>query len=182
MIVIVGGGFAGVTLAQRLERLLPSETQIIVLSANNHMVFKPMLPKVVGRTISPLHAVVAGRELTRRTCWREARVSRIDPKKQEAHYVCREGTEASVQYTDLVLPAGRPQPRGNSRAGVTRLSGFIAWVLWRGIYLVKLPTLSRKLEVARSWACATPFPPNIVQFRPSEKQEAQTEEKTTSKS
>jgi NADH dehydrogenase FAD-containing subunit len=27
-IVIVGGGFAGVTLAQRLERLLPAQTEI----------------------------------------------------------------------------------------------------------------------------------------------------------
>ena len=34
-IVIVGGGFAGVTLAQRLERLLPEQTQIIVLGADN---------------------------------------------------------------------------------------------------------------------------------------------------
>jgi NADH dehydrogenase FAD-containing subunit len=32
-IVIVGGGFAGVTLAQRLERLLPAQMEIIVLSA-----------------------------------------------------------------------------------------------------------------------------------------------------
>jgi NADH dehydrogenase len=46
-----------------------------------------------------------------------------------------------------------------------RLSGFIAWFLWRGIYLSKLPTLSRKLEVALGWACAIPFPPNIVQLR-----------------
>ena len=65
--VIVGGGFAGVTLAQRLERLLPAETEVIVLSAVNHLVFTPMLPEVVGRTISPLHVVVAGRQLTRRT-------------------------------------------------------------------------------------------------------------------
>jgi hypothetical protein len=34
-----------------------------------------------------------------------------------------------------------------------KLSGFIAWFLWRGIYLAKLPTLSRKLEVAINWAC-----------------------------
>jgi NADH dehydrogenase len=46
-----------------------------------------------------------------------------------------------------------------------KLSGFVAWFLWRGIYLSKLPTLSRKLEVAIGWACAIPFPPNIVQLR-----------------
>jgi hypothetical protein len=73
-IVIVGGGFAGVTLAQRLERLLPEQTEIVVLGADNHLVFTPMLPEVVGRTISPLHFVVAGCQLTRRTKWLEARV------------------------------------------------------------------------------------------------------------
>jgi NADH dehydrogenase len=51
-----------------------------------------------------------------------------------------------------------------------KLSGFIAWFLWRGIYLAKLPTFSRKLEVAISWACNIPFPPNIVQLRLSKEQ------------
>jgi NADH dehydrogenase len=51
-----------------------------------------------------------------------------------------------------------------------KLSGFAAWFLWRGIYLLKLPTLSRKLEVALSWACSIPFPPNIVQLRLSKEQ------------
>jgi NADH dehydrogenase len=105
-IVIVGGGFAGVTLAQRLERLLPERTEIIVLSADNHLVFTPMLPEVVGRTISPLHVVVAGRQLTRRTKWLEARVSRIDREKNEAHYFRRDGTASSMRYTHLVLACG----------------------------------------------------------------------------
>jgi NADH dehydrogenase len=46
-----------------------------------------------------------------------------------------------------------------------KLSGFIAWFLWRGIYLAKLPTFSRKLEVALNWLCQIPFPANIVQLR-----------------
>src|SRR5665213_2731389 len=105
-IVIVGGGFAGVTLAQRLERSLPSQTEIIVLGADNHLVFSPMLPEVVGRTVSPLHVVVPGRQLTRRTKWLEARVNRIDRKNNEAHYVRRDGTAASMRYTHLVLACG----------------------------------------------------------------------------
>ena len=106
MIVIVGGGFAGVTLAQRLERSLPAEMEVTVISADNHLVFTPMLPEVVGRTISPLHVVVAGRQLTRRAKWLEARVSRIDHENNEAHYVLRDGTEASIAYTQLVLACG----------------------------------------------------------------------------
>jgi NADH dehydrogenase len=80
--------------------------EIVVLSADNHLVFTPMLPEVVGRTISPLHVVVAGRQLTRRTKWLEARVSRIDREKHEAHYLRRDGTAASLRYTQLVLACG----------------------------------------------------------------------------
>ena len=105
-IVIVGGGFAGVSLAQRLERLLSAQPEIIVLGADNHLVFSPMLPEVVGRTISPLHVVVPGRQLTRRTKWLEARVSRIDRENNEAHYVLRDGTASSIRYTHLVLACG----------------------------------------------------------------------------
>jgi NADH dehydrogenase len=105
-ILIVGGGFAGVTLAQRLERLLPTQVEVVVVSAVNHLVFTPMLPEVVGRTISPLHVVVAGRALTRRTKWLEASVSRIDRENNEAHYVRSDGTAASIHYTHLVLACG----------------------------------------------------------------------------
>jgi len=36
-IVIVGGGFAGVTLPRQLERLLPAQTEIIILGAANRI-------------------------------------------------------------------------------------------------------------------------------------------------
>jgi NADH dehydrogenase len=105
-VVVVGGGFAGVALAQRLERILPAEMEIVVISATNHLVFTPMLPEVVGRTISPFDVVVAGRTLTRRTRWIEARVGRVDSVKDEAHYICEDGTKASIHYTHLVLACG----------------------------------------------------------------------------
>lgn len=44
-IVIVGGGFAGATLAQQLERGLGDRIQIMVVSKDNHLVFTPMLPE-----------------------------------------------------------------------------------------------------------------------------------------
>jgi NADH dehydrogenase len=105
-IVICGGGFAGVEVAQRLERSLPPNHEIVVISDTNHLVFTPMLPEVVGRTISPLHVVVPGRQLTRRTRWLEARISRIDPKKSEAHYVLRNGAAASIRFAHMVVACG----------------------------------------------------------------------------
>jgi NADH:quinone reductase (non-electrogenic) len=45
-----------------------------------------------------------------------------------------------------------------------RFSGFVAWFLWRGVYLAKIPTLARKLGVALDWGRDALFPPNTVRI------------------
>lgn len=57
--MVVGGGLAGVSLAQYLECALPTQTEVVLLSAENHLIFSRMLPEVVGRTISSLRVVKA---------------------------------------------------------------------------------------------------------------------------
>lgn len=44
-----------------------------------------------------------------------------------------------------------------------RFSGLFAWMLWRGIYLVKLPGLERKIRVLSDWIIELFFPRDIVQ-------------------
>jgi NADH:ubiquinone reductase (H+-translocating) len=44
-----------------------------------------------------------------------------------------------------------------------RFSGFFAWILWRGIYLSKLPGLERKLRILFDWMLEVGFPRDIVQ-------------------
>jgi NADH dehydrogenase len=44
-----------------------------------------------------------------------------------------------------------------------RFSGLLAWAMWRGIYLSKLPGLERKIRVAMDWAVELFFPRDIVQ-------------------
>ena len=44
-----------------------------------------------------------------------------------------------------------------------RFSGLFAWVMWRGIYLAKLPGLERKIRVLVDWTIELFFPRNIVQ-------------------
>ncbi len=48
-------------------------------------------------------------------------------------------------------------------AGV-KLSGFIAWLLWRGLYLLRIPTLARKSRLFLEWNWAMFFPPDIAHF------------------
>ena len=55
------------------------------------------------------------------------------------------------------------------RTGVARIlgvnfSGFIAWWLWRTIYLSKLPRLEKKLRVALDWTLDLVFAKDFVQF------------------
>ena len=45
------------------------------------------------------------------------------------------------------------------------VSGLPAWLLWRTIYLMKLPGLDRKLRVAIDWTSALLFPTDLVQLR-----------------
>ena len=42
-----------------------------------------------------------------------------------------------------------------------RISGLLAWFLWRGIYLFKLPTWSRRTKVALDWAWDVLFPRDL---------------------
>jgi NADH dehydrogenase len=46
-----------------------------------------------------------------------------------------------------------------------KLSGFLAWWLWRTIYLMKLPGLDRKIRVAVDWTLDLILPADIVQLR-----------------
>lgn len=44
-----------------------------------------------------------------------------------------------------------------------RFSGLLAWLMWRGIYLSKLPGSERKIRVAVDWVVELFFPRDIVQ-------------------
>jgi NADH dehydrogenase len=55
------------------------------------------------------------------------------------------------------------------RAGVAqifglRFSGFLAWFLWRTIYLAKLPRAEKKLRVMLDWTLDLVFSKDLVQY------------------
>src|SRR5262250_2102078 len=105
-VIIIGGGFGGVTLAQHLERHLSSEIEIVLISSENHFVFTPMLAEAVGRSISPDHVVVVGRQMVRRTTWLTAQVTDIDLQSNLVSYVGAGGESATLTYDHLVLACG----------------------------------------------------------------------------
>ena len=50
-----------------------------------------------------------------------------------------------------------------ARQHTVRFSGFLAWLMWRAIYLSKLPGLERKVRVLMDWVIELYFPRDIVQ-------------------
>jgi NADH dehydrogenase len=71
----------------------------------------------------------------------------------------------------LYTTIGRLAPIGK-RTGVANIlgvnfSGFIAWWLWRTIYLLKLPRFEKKVLVALDWTLDVLFSKDLVHFRTS---------------
>jgi NADH dehydrogenase len=46
-----------------------------------------------------------------------------------------------------------------------KLSGLIAWALWRCIYLLKMPGLNRKVRITSDWTLHLLFPPDLAQTK-----------------
>lgn len=103
-IVILGGGFAGTTLAQRLERRLPEGCQVTLLSQENYITYHPLLAEVVGATIMPGHVVAPIRQMISRTRFRMVNVTDIDFKKRQISYAGE--VEGNLSYDHLVLACG----------------------------------------------------------------------------
>jgi NADH:quinone reductase (non-electrogenic) len=98
---------------------------------------------------------------------------------QTAQFAVREGRQiasnivAKIEGTELVPFAytskGSLASLGMSKAvadvyGV-KLSGTLAWLLWRGFYLSFLPGFTAKLRVGANWLLNSVMPPNIVQIQ-----------------
>ncbi len=108
VIVIVGGGFAGIAVARRLERRLRAgEAEIVLLSRDNYSLFTPMLPEVTSGELEVRHVVTPIREQLARTRFVLADVDVIDVVRREVtyHHVLT-GTRTVQRYDHLVLALG----------------------------------------------------------------------------
>ena len=63
-------------------------------------------------------------------------------------------------------PKGQLSSIGHNRAVAEvyglKLSGFIAWLMWRGLYLLRMPSFARKTRLFLEWNWAMFFPPDIA--------------------
>lgn len=103
-LLIVGGGFAGITLARRLEHRLPRGWKLTLVSQDNFITYNPLLPEVVGASIMPGHVVAPLRQMIHCSSVCMAQVSEIDLESRTVHYL-GEGT-GRMRYDQLVLAVG----------------------------------------------------------------------------
>lgn len=108
-IVVLGGGFAGVECARRLESEFGSDpgTELVMVSEDNFMLFTPMLPQVASGMIETRHIVLPIRTVCRRTRFFEGRVRSIDPRAKSVTLWGSGGRGGvSVPYDFLVVALG----------------------------------------------------------------------------
>ena len=115
-IVILGGGFAGRTTAEYLERDFGADRSVAftLISDSNALLFTPMLAEVAGSSLEPTHISSPLRTSLRRTQVLRGRVTQIDLDRrrvvlaldrsdsdEEGHGASRE-----IAYDHLVLALG----------------------------------------------------------------------------
>src|SRR5579872_2980401 len=107
-IVILGGGFAGLAVAQRLERLLrEGECDVTIISRDNYALFTPMLPEVSNGDLEPRHIVSPLRGFLRTTSLLLGEVLAIDfgARTVETRLLLTD-ERRHISYDHLVLATG----------------------------------------------------------------------------
>ncbi len=108
-IVVLGGGFSGVTTSRRLERLFgrDSSVQITLVSDINYLLFTPMLVEVTGSDVEPRHIAPALRAFFRRTRVVRGEVRSVDLAQRLVHMApTADDPVPDIPYDHLVLAMG----------------------------------------------------------------------------
>jgi NADH dehydrogenase len=76
----------------------------------------------------------------------------------------RGGTKRPFRFKTIGLLASTGRRTGVAQIFGVNFSGFVAWWMWRTIYLSKLPRFEKKVRVALDWTLDLLFAKDIVQF------------------
>ncbi|GIV97503.1 MAG: hypothetical protein KatS3mg057_2160 [Herpetosiphonaceae bacterium] len=108
-ILILGGGFGGVTTAQYLQRHFRNDpgVEITLVNRDNYFVFVPMLPSAASGSIATLHILNPIRRMIPGVRFRAEEILGIDLRRREVTTVSPiTGREARLGYDQLVLALG----------------------------------------------------------------------------
>ena len=106
-VVIAGGGFAGVSAARTLEKLLPRQsTRLMLVNDVNFLLYTPLLPEAAAGTLEPRHVVTPLRDILKRTYLRLGAVSSHDPATRTVTLTGHGGDSEQLRYDQLLLATG----------------------------------------------------------------------------
>lgn len=106
-IIVIGGGFGGVTCARALRKLLPRTSwEVLVFNKENHMVFHPLLAELAAAVVQPQDVGAPMRELLKGVQCRREEVLDILPEKKEVVYESHDGRRRTISYDHLVIACG----------------------------------------------------------------------------
>jgi NADH dehydrogenase len=108
-IVILGGGFGGLTTALELEKVLArrSDLQVTLVNRENFFLFTPMLHEVAASDLDVTHIVNPVRKLLKRVRFFEGEVSGLDLEKKTVSVTHTDGSHGhELPYDHLVLGLG----------------------------------------------------------------------------
>jgi NADH:ubiquinone reductase (H+-translocating) len=106
-VVVLGGGFAGVSTVQELERRAPAHVNVTLVNRENFFLFTPMLPEVASGSIDMRAIAQPLRASLRRTHFVLGEAHTIDVRARTVtvrHPVLQ--TESTIRYDHLVLALG----------------------------------------------------------------------------
>jgi len=107
-IVILGGGFAGMTTAQNLEEMFGPDRSVsfTLVSETNALLFTPMLAEVAGSSLEPSHISTPLRTSLRRTQVIRGRVSEVDFDGRRIRVAVEGGGVRELVYDQVVFALG----------------------------------------------------------------------------
>jgi NADH dehydrogenase len=113
-IVVLGGGFGGVTAVRHLERVLRRHTavEIALVSRENFFVLTPLLFEACSGRLELRHCAQPIRAALQRARFIEATVESVDIDRQVVRAVAPDGGAYSLPYDHLVVALGASTNEG----------------------------------------------------------------------
>ncbi len=105
-VLIAGGGFGGFYAAKGLEKHLPEEIRITLVTDVNFMLYTPLLPGAAAGTLEARHVVVPLRQHLHRTELRIGWVRGGDPSRQVLEVELLPGEKTELHYDQLIVALG----------------------------------------------------------------------------
>jgi len=106
-VVIAGGGFAGMSAARELERLLPRQSaRLTLVNDVNFMLYTPFLPEAAAGMLEPRHVVTPLRDILSRTYLRLGAITGHDPETRTVELRTHEGEDETLRYDQFLVAVG----------------------------------------------------------------------------